>query len=148
MTLSNGVRESSYGRQTETVVVPVLLGPLQRCRAGLSSLGLVSVFVAVSLAGCGMSDGVGALAVDPGRYDAYHCKDLATRWKDLLKRESDLRGLMDKANESGGGVVIGTMAYRTDYETVLVEEKLLQRTAAEKKCDLSASAYQSDQTIR
>jgi predicted small lipoprotein YifL len=100
----------------------------------------------LALAGCGLSNGPGSLFVDPGRYSAYHCKDLATQWKTLLKREKDLRALMDKASEGGGGVIIGALAYRSDYESVLTEKKLLQREAAEKNCQLVAT-YESDQGI-
>ena len=67
--------------------------------------------------------------------------------KTLNAREKELRGLMDRAKEGGGGVVIGTLAYRADYDSVLTQEKLVQREAADKKCEL-APAYQSDQTIR
>jgi hypothetical protein len=43
--------------------------------------------------------------------------------------------------------VIGTIAYRSDYESVLTEEKLVQREAAAKKCELTTT-FQSDQSIR
>jgi hypothetical protein len=101
----------------------------------------------VALAGCGMSGDPGAFLVDPGRYNSYHCNDLVTRWKVLVAREKELHGLMDKAGEGGGGAVIGSLAYRTDYESVLSEERLLQRTAAEKNCGFTPE-FQSDQTIR
>jgi hypothetical protein len=115
----------------------------RRARLGLACAGL-GIF---ALTGCGQADGPGVLLVDPGRYSAYHCNDLAPRWKVLVAREKELRGLMDKANEGGGGSVIGSIAYRSDYDSVIAEEKLLQRTAAEKNCGLTPS-YQSDQTIR
>lgn len=99
------------------------------------------------LAGCGINEDVGMLIVDPGRYSAYHCNDLAARWKQLLARENELHALIDKANESEGGAVVGAVAYRADYQSVLTEEKLVQRTAAEKKCEIGALIYQSDQTI-
>src|SRR5215469_17532141 len=99
-----------------------------------------------ALSGCGLSDGAGAIFVDPGRYALYHCDDLAARRKVLLARENELRGLIERAGESPGGAVIGSFAYRSDYDTVLAEQKLLQRAAAEKNC--SASPLQSDQTIR
>lgn len=106
------------------------------------------------------------MMVDPARYSAYHCKDLVDRLTALLEQEKNLRNLMDKASEGGGGSVIGTLSYRADYEKTMAEEKLLRRTATEKKCELpppaapAASAstlppststptsYQSDQTIR
>jgi hypothetical protein len=43
--------------------------------------------------------------------------------------------------------VIGSLAYRTDYESVLSEEKLLQRTATEKNCNFTPD-FQSDHSIR
>jgi hypothetical protein len=103
----------------------------------------IASFLVVS---CGV-DGPGAIWVDPGKFTFYHCDDLARRWKDLTARESDLRSLIEKANESSAGAVIGSIAYRSDYEAVLSEKKLLQRTSAEKKCSFPTD-YQSDESIR
>ena len=110
--------------------------------------GALSSFAVLALTGCGLStDGAGALFVDPGRYTLYHCDDLAARRKILIARENELRGLIERAGESTGGAVIGSFAYRSDYDAVLAEEKLVQRNAAEKNCSF-ASPLQSDQTIR
>lgn len=120
--------------------------PGRWCRHGWR--GGLSVFAVLALTGCGLStDGAGAMFVDPGRYTLYHCDDLAARRKVLMARESELRGLIERAGESPGGAVVGSLAYRSDYDTVLAEEKLLQRNAAEKNCSF-ASPLQSDQTIR
>ncbi len=91
--------------------------------------------------------------VDPARYEGYNCKDLLTQWNNLAKRETELRNLINKADEGGGGVVIGAMTYRSDYQTVQEQKKVLQRTAAEKNCSLTpapaaASAFTSDRSIR
>ena len=86
------------------------------------------------------------MLVDPGHYSAYHCDDLAARWKVLVAREKELRGLMDRADEGAGGNLIGTLAYRSDYDSVITEERLVQRTAADKNC--GTTDYQSDHTIR
>ena len=60
-------------------------------------LGIISV----SITNCGLSeDGPGAVFVDPGMYDGYHCDDLIRRWKVLIARQEDLKNLIDKANES------------------------------------------------
>jgi len=88
------------------------------------------------------------LFVDPGHYSAFHCKDFAPALAILSTREQELRNLMDKASEGGGGAVIGNLSYRADYENVLGDEKELRRAAAEKNCDLGAAAFQSDRTIR
>ena len=110
---------------------------------------LALAFAATMLAGCGStySDGVGSLLVDPTRYEGYGCKDLVSQLNGLNTREKELRNLINRADESAGGVVIGTMAYRSDYQTVLEQKKVLQRTAAEKKCQM-APTFASDQTIR
>jgi predicted small secreted protein len=144
-------------------------------RLGAAAIAPLCVLVAGLLAGCSTSDGVGSFIVDPGRYSVYHCDGLAARLKALLVREQELANLMDRASEGGGGVLIGNLSYRADYENAVGEEKLLRRTAAEKKCDLpppaapvsptpaaytappapvavpapaSAPIFQSDQTIR
>src|SRR5215471_4851786 len=110
-------------------------------RLALSSLALCA------LTGCGMSDGAGALFVDPGRYTLYRCEDLAARRQVLATRENELRGLIEKASESAAGSVIGSLAYRSEYDSVLAEEKLLQRKASEKNCSFAVPS-QSDQTLR
>jgi hypothetical protein len=94
------------------------------------------VLAVLALAGCAANDR-GALLIDPGRYDLFKCDDLANRWKLVSGREKELRALMDRASQTGGGAVVGSLAYRTDYETVLSDERLLQRTAAAKNCPLS-----------
>jgi hypothetical protein len=100
------------------------------------------------LAGCGIgTDGIASLSVDPARFSGYHCKDLTAQWKGLVGREKQLRNLIDKAEEGGGGTVVAAIAYRGDYDTVLEQEKILKRTAAEQNCELTSN-YSSDQTIR
>ena len=125
----------------------------RRARSRLSAIGLIGGLAAGALGGCGVSEqGIGTLTLDPGRYVLYHCNDLVDRLKGLINREKELRNLMDKAGESTAGALIGTLSYRTEYETVLSDQKLVRRVAAEKKCDLGSlgppRSYQSDQTIR
>jgi len=93
---------------------------------------------AAALAGCSLNDGVGPFIVDPGRYSAFHCKDLVTRLAWLESRQKELRELMDRANDGGGGAVIGQLAYRTDYEKMVGDANVLRRTAAGKKCEVPA----------
>jgi hypothetical protein len=108
------------------------------------------VFLAVCLAGAaaGCSTSVDTYLVDPGRYSAYHCKQLTDRLKELQTRERELLNLTDKASEGGGGALIGGMSYRVQYEKAVGEEKVLRRTAADKKCALEGPVLESDQVIR
>ena len=140
------------GRATGILMTnPTKLADSRLAKAPVAHRGwhaALSSFAVLVLTGCGLStDGAGALFVDPGRYTLYHCDDLAARRKMLVARENELRGLIERAGESTGGAVIGSFAYRSDYDAVLAEEKLLQRNAAEKNCSF-ASPLQSDQTIR
>ena len=161
MTSNNGVPAPVHGASG-----PPVPGHSRGGRAGPAAVGLVCILIAGTLVGCSMSDGVGPFIVNPARYSAYHCNALVSRLSELLEQQNELRNLMDKASEGGGGSVIGTLSYRADYEKALGEEKVLRRTAAEKKCALPPTAppaptasavprpsstptsYQSDQTIR
>jgi len=104
--------------------------------------------VIVAVGGCSLSDGVEPYIADPGLFSAYRCKHLIDRLKTITTREKEVRELMDKANEGGGGSVIGTLSYRPDYEKQLGDEKVLRRTAAEKKRALEPPTFESDQSIR
>jgi hypothetical protein len=65
---------------------------------------------------------------------------LSLRWpcgaiKGFARAGQELANLMNRASEGGGGVLIGNLAYRTDYENVVGEEKVLRRAAAEKNAN-------------
>jgi hypothetical protein len=112
--------------------------------------GAAPTLAAVMLAACALPEGAGTLLVDPGHYTAYHCNDLADQWKILVTREKDLRGLMDKADAGGNsnaGALVGSVAYRPEYEAVMSNEKLLQNAAKDKNCSFIAE-FQSDHTLR
>jgi hypothetical protein len=127
----------------------IVSAPTRHCGVRMLGAALRAALLAgaAALAGCGLSDGAGALLVDPGRYSASHCKDLIAESKNLAKRELELRNLMDKASEGGGGTVIGALAYRSDYESILQQQRLLERAAAAQKCEMVPS-YSSDHIIR
>jgi hypothetical protein len=114
------------------------------------STGARSLFLAICLAGSttGCSTSVDTYLVDPGQYSAYHCKQLTDRLKELQTREGELRNLTDKASEGGGGALIGGMSYRVQYEKAVGEEKVVRRTAADKKCAIDGPVLESDQVIR
>ena len=118
-------------------------------RATLTGALLAWAVTAIVLAGCTSGDGIGTILADPGRYSAFHCKDMADRWISLNTRENQLGDLMLRASQGTGGTVIGAMAYRPEYEQILTEKRMLKRAAVEKKCDLAPqSNYQSDNIVR
>jgi hypothetical protein len=107
---------------------------------------VVAIFLAASLLVTSLLAGCSTMIVDPGHYSAYHCDGLAARLKVLLLREQELTDLMERASEGGGGTLIGGMSYRADYENAVGEERVLRRTAAEKKCDLPPPAAPASPT--
>jgi hypothetical protein len=139
-----GVRELA-GCEVSMTCSATASGSKTLARSG--AVRAMLLLAVAALSGCGLSDGVSGLLVDPARYSAYHCKELIAESQNLANREKKLRDLMDKASEGGGGTVIGTIAYRGDYETVLEQQKLLKRAAAEQKCEL-VPTYSSDHTVR
>jgi hypothetical protein len=89
------------------------------------------------LAGCALDGAnVGSAFVDPSKFIFYQCDDLNRRAQGLVTREKQLREDMAKAEQGAAGELISTLAYRTDYLAVRGEMNLLQKTAADKKCEL------------
>jgi hypothetical protein len=102
-------------------------------RVSTLSTSVFGTFIAILLAGCSTSS---SLLVDPGHYSAYHCDAMPEKLKEIQKRQQELSNLVTRANDGGGGALIGTIAYRADYENAIGEEKVLRRAAAEKNCNL------------
>ncbi|HEX3506453.1 MAG TPA: hypothetical protein VHU22_23965 [Xanthobacteraceae bacterium] len=92
--------------------------------------------LACSLAGCAGNVTGNDFLVDPGHYAAYKCDDLIKRWKIVTAREKELRGLVARADQNNAGVVVGSLAYRTEFDVVMGDERLLQRAAADQNCAL------------
>ncbi len=88
---------SPYERLAASDALPA--SRLSRC----SHASLSLIVIGVTLAGCALDEGPGQFGVDPGRYELYHCNDLAARMKKLQERENELRSLIGKASEGGGG---------------------------------------------
>jgi hypothetical protein len=146
MGLCGDIAERLIGRARSREAIP----------RGFALAGVAAVALASVLTGCTSNDS-GELLIDPGRYAIYKCDDLAARWKIVSAREKELHGLMDRAGQSSGGAVVGSLAYRAEYDAVVSDERQLQRTAAEKNCgftfqpqsgQLQSTQFQSDQTIR
>jgi hypothetical protein len=74
--------------------------------------------------------------VDPAKFTYYRCDDLVRYARALVTREERLRTDMARAEQSSGGMLVSTMAYRSDYAHVRGEMRLLEKVAGDKKCDL------------
>ena len=121
--------------------------PTRMDRQGQIFARLGACAFAALLAGCaGSVDDIGLVTVDPAKFTFYNCADLATRNKQVIKRERELRNLMERAEAGAGGALASALAYRSEYVSVRGELKLLQQVAVEKKCELSQ--WKSEKAIR
>jgi len=134
-----------FGTEDAARVAPASFVRACRGRTGLTYGYLVWAVAAIALAGCG--SGPGTFLVDPGHFSVMHCKDLIEARNNLIKRQQELQKLQNMASQSAGGTIIGKMAYGTDYETAVTDQRIVEREAREKNCE-TVHTYQSDQTIR
>jgi hypothetical protein len=108
--------------------------------AGLSfgrSLVALAMLGAVMVGGCSTSvEDIGSTAVDPAKFTFYKCPDLVTYNRTILKREQELRQLMEKAESGTGGQFVSAIAYQSEYLSVRGDLNLIQKVAAEKNCDI------------
>jgi hypothetical protein len=101
----------------------------------LRLLAVAALLIGVPVAGCSStSDSNFTFLADPGKYQFYTCEQLATDMKSLTQRQSDLKSLMDRADQSAGGTAVGLIAYKTDYINAGEEMKLLDSAARSKGC--------------
>jgi hypothetical protein len=104
-----------------------------------TTIGAISI--AAALAGCAVSgEHAEDFYVAPGKYIFYDCKQLAGVAAHFEQRDKELKNLMARAKQGGGGDLVSAMAYNSDYYSNLGELKDVRREQAEKKCDPSITA--------
>jgi hypothetical protein len=119
-------------------------------RAGQCAGAIVGAWLVAGalLAGCASTaDNPLTLFVDPGKYQYHSCEQIAAQQKSWSNRQSDLKSLMDKADQSAGGAVVNVLAYKADYVAAGEELKVLESTARAKNCTTPAN-WKSNSTIR
>src|SRR5664279_6475408 len=113
-----------------------------------------AALVAISLAGCAMSDdSLSSFLVTPGNYVLFSCDDIARTAKTTQARQKELEQLMAKASTDTGGQLISDATYGAEYATTRGQMKNLRAAAAERKCDFvpgaeNPAARASDGVIR
>jgi hypothetical protein len=100
------------------------------------------------LGGCAsLTESSFTVFADPGKYTYYNCEQIAINIKNWNIRESELRLLMGKAEQSTGGSMVNALAYQSDYATAAEELKVLEKTARSKNCN-AAPAWDSNSAVR
>jgi hypothetical protein len=131
------------------IAVPLSGRALFRCRKGWRAARLTAALtVAGALAACSTtSDFSMTPLVDPGKYQFNNCEQIEKAVKTQTTRRNELKGLMEKAEQSGAGVVVGALAYRADYVSTGQELQVLEATARDKNCPRPAD-WGSSSAIR
>ena len=92
--------------------------------------------LAALLGGCGSMGAVmgDSVWITPNKYQFHNCKQLMDIETGNRKRTKDLEELMAKAAQSPGGAIVGTLAYRTEYQQRLGEKTVVENVIGEKRC--------------
>jgi hypothetical protein len=80
------------------------------------------------------------LWVEPGKYDFLKCPDIVRSAAGLAALEKGTMALMAKADQEAAGPIINITVYQAQLEQIRAQSRLLQQTAREKGCDLTAPA--------
>lgn len=103
---------------------------------------MLAALALITLGACSASIQEQSPFVQPGKFNFLTCKDIAQRDISASMREKELVSLMERANQDAAGPLVNAMVYASDLAQVRAEQRLLRRTADEKKCDEApAPAY-------
>ena len=100
---------------------------------------MAATALAVSLlAGCaGSDDTLSGLLITPGRYDIYHCDQLALSIPVAAARVRELEALKAKAKSGSAGQLVSAAVYEPDYLAARGALNEMHKAAREKHCDVS-----------
>jgi hypothetical protein len=121
-------------------IAPRLVGVAPRRLFGPLALCLM-------LAGCASAVEGPLVFGDTGKYQYHNCEQLATAAKSQIKREQELKDLINKAESSAGGILVSMLAYKADYVAVEEDIRILETTARGKNCP-TQKTWQSNTVIR
>jgi hypothetical protein len=108
----------------------------------------VLALVLVGAAACSTSSQVDVmLFADPGKYAYHTCEQILDAHRAAADREVKLRQLIEKAEQSAGGGLVSTVAYRGEYRTVVEELAVIDTVTRRKKCQVPAN-WGSSHVIR
>jgi hypothetical protein len=115
--------------------------------AGFGRAALLAAIL-VGVAGCSTSSSVDVmLFADPGKYEYHTCDQILKAGNTVAERELKLRTLIQKAEQSAGGSVVSTLAYRGEYRTVVEELGVIDTVSRRKNC-LTPPTWRSSTAIQ
>jgi hypothetical protein len=105
--------------------------------AAASTLAAALLALGFALSGCASisnNEDVTAAFADPAKYELWDCKQLETERKSLAHRQTELEGLMAKAQTGTAGPLVAEMAYRNDYLAARGQAHLAEEAWRKNKC--------------
>ena len=115
-------------------------------RTGLGRAMLLALLLGV--AACSTSSRVDVmLFADPGKYEYYTCDQILKSGEAVAAREAKLRELIQKAEQTAGGGVVSTLAYRGEHRTVVEELGVIDTASRRKNC-LTPPTWRSTTAIQ
>lgn len=87
------------------------------------------------------------LFADPGKYEYHTCAQILVAGNAVAEREAKLRDLIQKAEQSAGGTLVSTVAYRGEHRTVVEELGVIDTVSRQKKC-LTPPSWRSSTVIQ
>jgi hypothetical protein len=131
------------------MAVAALDGPMQDRYSGLRTPRAMSLVLTLFCAGaCSSSGNLHVMMfADPGKYQYHTCDQIAAAGKSAAAREESLRALIEKAERGAGGHLVGAIAYRGEYRTVVEELSVIETAARTKNC-FTAPSWGSNTAIQ
>ncbi|MBX9777095.1 MAG: twin-arginine translocation pathway signal [Xanthobacteraceae bacterium] len=115
--------------------------------AGVGSAALLAAIL-FGVAACSTSSNVDVmLFADPGKYEYHTCDQILKAGNAMAERELKLRTLIQKAEQSAGGGLVSTVAYRGEYRTVVEELGVIDTVSRRKQC-LTPPTWRSSTAIQ
>jgi hypothetical protein len=97
---------------------------------------LITCMAALAVAGCAsVSDPAGFGIVSQDRYDFMTCREIIASRIEQTARMKVLAGLIEKAEASPGGFIVGAAAYRSEYVQARALVAAADRAARLNNCD-------------
>jgi hypothetical protein len=101
-----------------------------------NALHLLVCIAALAIAGCAaVDDPAGFGIVSQDRYDFMTCKEIITNRSGRMARMKELAALIEKAEASPGGFLVGAAAYRSEYVQARALLAAAERAARLNNCD-------------
>ena len=98
-------------------------------------LNAATLIMTAALAGCESHMAGSFVYMEPYRFETFDCAELKKRAAAASARLHDQNQLIEKAGQSAGGGVIGSVVYGPERSKAAWEKRLYEDEAARKSCD-------------